>query len=68
MSGAMFVCGVFFCLALLEGCRDDEEKESFSLKIRKALCVRNAVSRKKSISQIFPVFNILQNYSGVLLK
>ena len=43
-----------FCLVLLVGCRDDEEKESFQLKNLEALCVRNAVSRKKShITNIF---------------
>ena len=42
-----------FYLVFLEGCRDDEEKECFQLKNLKALCVRNAVSRKKAMSQIF---------------
>ena len=46
----------FFCLVLLEGCRDDEEKESFQLKNIKAYCVRKAVLRKKAISQIFSIY------------
>ena len=50
---------LFLFSALTRDCRGDEEKESFQLKNLKALCVRNAVSRKKAISQYFPVFNIL---------
>ena len=43
-----------FCLVLLKGYSDDEEKKvSFQLKNLKALCVRNAVLRKKAISQTF---------------
>ena len=42
-----------FCLVLLEGCSDDEEKESFQLKSPKALRVLMLFCRKKAISQIF---------------
>ena len=51
----------FFCLVLLEGCRDDEEKESFEVKNLEALCVHNAISWEKShVINIF-LCNILQN-------
>ena len=44
----------FFCLVLLEGCRDDEEKESFEGKKISKLSVYIMLFRgKKAMSQIF---------------
>ena len=59
---------LFLFSALTRDCRGDEEKESFQLKNLKALCVRNAVSRKKShITNIFlcSTYGKISNFNAV---
>ena len=49
----------FFCLVPLEGCRDDEEKESFEGKNLEALCV--AISNTQ-------IANLIRQVSSVTIR